>query len=378
MIESIKKLSLALLLLFVTVSFSGCLGIGTSNNAATAPQRNDSRGIFKTADGGQTWTGKNTIEGASVNLGQIEIASMAIDPDNTKVLYVGTVGGGMYKSENGGDSWKKLADTNNKLRASASIYDIAVESGNSSIIYASSLNDNRGVLLKSIDAGSSWSESYITTEKAKQINRVEIDPKEKNVVYIGTEQGGLIRSRDRGDNWQAVRWFDSGVKDFVIDYNNNKGLIVLTHTGLSKTTDGGANSSTSWQDLTKVLTKTKDLDISITKIDSITSMTIDNQNPLMVYMTYQNLIFVTRDGGASWTTLKTITPALEPSKKIPLILKVGTVGSAIYYGSGNAFYKSLDKGQTWSSSNIPLLGNVRCTVSAPNDYNMIYIGSTFQ
>ncbi|MFA7169941.1 MAG: hypothetical protein WC178_03740 [Candidatus Paceibacterota bacterium] len=380
MFKITKKISLTLLLLFITFSFSGCMGIPfpgeTVSNGGKAPERNDSQGVFKTTDGGRTWEHKVTIEGSEIQLDQIIIGSMAIDPENPSVLYLGTFGDGMYKTENGGDSWRKVEDQNGKMRGASSIYDIAVESGNSNIIYAASLNDNRAVLLKSEDSGNSWIESYISTELGKQINRVQIDPVRKNVVYIGTEQGGFIKSQNRGNDWAEVQWFTTGVKDFIVDFNNTKGIIVLTHDGVFKTTDGGATKDQSWTDLSKSI---KDaLKISTSTFDQISSVQIDNQNPLVVYMTYNNLIFVTRDGGVTWETLKTITPALTSSKETPKIKKIAFTNGTMYYGAGNAIYRSENKGQTWSSFDIPIEGDVKYTVSDPINTSTIYVGSFYE
>lgn len=340
-----------------------------------APERNDNQGVFKSTDGGRNWEHKIAIEGSETGIDQLVIGSMAIDPENPNVLYLGTIENGMYKTENGGDSWYKINDENGKMRAASSIYDIAVESGNSNIIYAASLNDNRGVLLKSEDGGKNWSESYISTELGKQINRVQIDTNRKNVVYIGTEQGGLIRSQNRGYEWSEIQWFEEGVKDFVVDYRNPNGIIVLTHGALYKTIDGGAKKDESWTDLYK---DTKDmLEISRSKFDLISSLTIDNQNPLVIYMTYENTIFVTREGGITWDRLPTITPKLNYSKEIPKIKKVGITNGIMYYGSGNAIYKSENKGQTWASFDIPIEGDVKYTVSDPTNRDVIYVGSYY-
>lgn len=376
MLSKTKKVFLVSLLSFVAVSFSGCLGIGGSGTGA--PERNDSQGVFKSTDGGRTWEHKVTIEGEEkLMLDQISTGSIAIDPENTQVLYLGTLGDGMYKTENGANSWYKVVDQNNKLRGSSYIYDIEVEKGNPSIVYAATLNDNRGVLAKTEDGGKSWSESYISTEPAKPINRIQIDSTQKNVVYIGTEQGGFLKSTDRGQSWDKLKWFKEGVKDFVVDYNNPKGIIVLTHKGLYKTTDGGADEEKSWQDLTKTLNTF--LKIRQASIDKITSITIDNQNPLVVYMTYNNLIFVTRDGGTTWETLDTITPTVSTtSKKIPEIKRIGLMNGTIYYGAGNALYRSDNKGKTWSSFDIPIQGDVKYTVNDPKDLNVIYVGALYE
>jgi len=377
MASKTQKVILAGVLIFVSVSFSGCLGIGS--NRGSAPERNDSQGVFKTTDGGKTWEHKVAIEGQQdVYLDQIKTASIAIDPENTQVLYLGTLGDGIYKTENGANSWYKVNDQNGKLRGTSYVYDLEVEKGNPSIVYAATLNDNRGVLMKSEDGGKGWTESYISTEQDKEINRVQIDPQQRNIVYVGTEQGGFLKSPDRGYSWAKVRWFEDGVKDFVIDYTNTKGIIVLTHKGLFKTTDGGVNEETSWTDLTKTLNKF--LEIRKASIDKITSLTIDNKDPLVIYMTYENSIFVTKDGGTTWGVLDTITPTVSTSTKktIPEIKKIGLMDNTIYYGAGNALYKSNNKGQTWTSFDIPIEGDVKYTVSDPKDPNIIYVGALYE
>ncbi len=378
MLKIAKKISLVSLLLFITVSFSGCMGIPlpgeTTKDETAAPERNDSQGVFKTTDGGRTWQHQVDIEGSELKLDQIKISSMAMDPQNNQILYLGVASGGIYKTENGGTSWYQIKDGNGKLRDSASVYDIAIEKGNPSIVYIATLNDNRGVLLKSEDAGKNWSESYISTELKKPVNRVQIDPVHNNVIYVGTEQGGLIKSADRGNSWTPIRWFDSGVRDFVVDFSNTNGILVLTANKLFKTTDGGSNEEKSWEDLNKKVVSSLNTKIDFSKV---TSLTIDNKNPLVSYMTFMNLLLKTKDGGYTWEKMDTITPSLTPSGTAPTIRQVGLVNDIIYYGASNAFYKSENKGASWSSFDIPIKGDVKYTVSDYTDKNIYYVGAVY-
>lgn len=378
MLKIAKKISLVSLLLFITVSFSGCMGIPlpgeTTKDETAAPERNDSQGVFKTTDGGRTWQHQVDIEGSELKLDQIKISSMAMDPQNNQILYLGVASGGIYKTENGGTSWYQIKDGNGKLRDSASVYDIAIEKGNANIVYIATLNDNRGVLLKSEDAGKTWSESYISTELKKPVNRVQIDPARNNVIYVGTEQGGLIKSADRGNSWTPIKWFDSGVKDFVVDFSNTNGILVLTANKLFKTTDGGTNGEKSWEELNKKVVSSLNTGIDFSKV---TSLTIDNKNPLVSYMTYMNLLLKTKDGGYTWEKMNTITPSLTPSGTAPTIRQVGLINDIIYYGASNAFYKSENKGASWSSFDIPIKGDVKYTVSDYTDKNIYYVGAVY-
>jgi len=367
--ETLKKILTLSILLLMTVSFSGCLNL--SKKSDPEYEKNEHQGIFKTADGGKNWEHKVKIEESENFLDKVKIASMAMDPENNDILYLGTIGNGLYKSENGADSWKKVVDENKILSANVAVYSIAIEKGNSKIIYIATLNNNRGELLKSENGGESWVLSYPISETGKPVNSVKIDPLHKNIIYIGTEQGGFIKSEDYGNTWFALNWFKSGVKDFVIDFWNNKGIIVRTAKGIFKNTEGGNGE---WESLNKIIGTTSEVQIDISKINS---MTIDNKNPFVVYLTYLNLILVTRDGGYNWEKLNTITPSLTPIGTIPQVKQIGMIDDIIYYGAGNALYKSENKGITWSGYNIPIKGDVRYTVSDYQNSNIIYVGAFY-
>ena len=147
--KTLKKVLTLSMLLFMTVSFSGCLNLSKKSDPEN--EKNEHQGIFKTTDGGKNWEHKVEIEESEDFLDNVKIASMAMDPKNNSVLYLGTRQNGLYKSENGTDSWKKVTDENGILNENAAVYDIAIENGNSDIVYIATLNNGRGELLKSED-----------------------------------------------------------------------------------------------------------------------------------------------------------------------------------------------------------------------------------
>ena len=367
--KTLKKILALSILLLMTISFSGCLNL--SKKSDSEYEKNEHQGIFKTTDGGKNWEHRVEIEESENFLDKVKIASMAMDPRNNEILYLGTRGNGLYKSENGTDSWKKVGDENKILSNNAAIHDIAIEKGNSDVIYIATLNNNQGELLKSEDGGKSWVLSYPISEIGKPVNSVKIDPLFKNIIYIGTEQGGFMKSEDYGDTWFALNWFKTGVKDFTIDFWNNKGIIVRTAKGIFKNREGGDGK---WESLSKTIKTTSGVKADISKVSS---MTIDNKNPFVVYLTYLNLILVTRDGGYTWEKLNTITPSLTPIGTIPQVKQIGMIDDIIYYGAGNALYKSENKGITWSGYNIPIKGDVRYTVSDYQDSKVIYVGAFY-
>ena len=366
--EKTSKILTIALLAFVTISFSGCLNL-TKKEEKEKAIVNDHQGVFKSVDGGKTWEHKVKIEGEGM-IDSVKISSMIMDPNDKNVLYLGTVKNGLYKSENGADSWKKVTDENNILSGTATIYSIAVEKGNSNIIYLATLNNGKGELLKSENGGKSWIESHIIAKAGKAVNVVKVDPIFSNVVYIGTKQNGFIKSEDRGKTWVALYWFNVEVKDILIDFRNNKGIIVRTANDILKSVNGG----TEWKSLGKKITSSSKVKINIAKVSSIT---MDGHNPLVIYINYLNLILKTEDGGETWKKLNTITPSKTAVGTIPQIKQIGIINNIVYYGAGNVLYKSDNRGVSWSSYNIPIKGDVRYTVSDYTNQNVIYVGAFY-
>ena len=352
---------------------SGCLDLSKNEeeNINDEVAVNEHQGVFKSIDGGRTWEHKVEIEEGGM-IDKVKISGMMMDPNNKDVLYVGTIGNGLYRSENGADSWKKITDENNILSETAKINGIAIEKGNSNVIYLATLNNGRGELLKSEDGGKSWIKSHIVSEMGKAVSAVEIDPISKNVVYIGTEeiQGGFLKSENRGKDWVTMYWFKAGVKDIFIDFRNNKGIIVRTAKDLLKSVNGGVE----WESLAKNIRGSSKVSVNFATVGSVT---MDSHNSLVIYINYSNLILRTEDGGETWIKLNTITPSQTVIGTIPQIKQIGIINSILYYGAGNVLYRSDNRGVSWSSYDIPIKGDVRYTVSDYTNQDVIYVGSFY-
>ena len=83
--KTLKKILTLSVLLFMTVSFSGCLNLSKKSDPKN--EKNEHQGIFKTTDGGKNWEHKVEIEESEDFLDSIKIASMAMDPKNNNILY---------------------------------------------------------------------------------------------------------------------------------------------------------------------------------------------------------------------------------------------------------------------------------------------------
>jgi len=146
-------------------------------------------GIWKTEDGGRSWS--NISDGFFGG----SIGSIAVAPSDQNVIYVGggektvrgnvSFGYGVWKSENGGKTWKQLG-----LNASRHIARIRVNPSNPDIVFAAVMGDlfkptiDRGVY-KSIDGGKTWKKVLFSNQDAGAVDLI-IDPTNHRIMYAST------------------------------------------------------------------------------------------------------------------------------------------------------------------------------------------------
>ncbi len=180
-----------------------------------------SGGVFKTVDGGNNW---NPIFDDQPYL---SIGSITIDPNNSDRIFVGTgdvnisgypfIGDGIYKSENGGTTWTHLGLEDQRIIAK-----IAIDPNNSDIIYTATMgipferNNDRG-LYKSSDGGTSWNQILFLSDEAGTVD-VLIDPANSQRIFaagwdrirnnheslISGNHGRIYRSENGGASWDTL------------------------------------------------------------------------------------------------------------------------------------------------------------------------------
>jgi len=197
------------------------------------------------------------------------ITSIDVVKNNPKIIYVGAASGGVWKSENGGSSWKPVFD--NQL--TQNIGALAIQQNNPNVIWVgtgegnprNSMNLGMGIF-KSEDGGENW--QHLGLENTKTIHRIIIDPVDSNIIYVGAmgdpftpnEHRGLYKTSDGGSTWEKILFSNnqSGIADLVMDPTDNKKLFAALYehkrtpyyftsggpgSGLFVSNDGGMN----WQ-----------------------------------------------------------------------------------------------------------------------------------
>jgi photosystem II stability/assembly factor-like uncharacterized protein len=291
-------------------------------------------------------------------------------PQLPNVFYMAAVNGGVWKTNDAGNTWKPIFDE----QSSGSVGALAIAASDSNTIYVGSgeglqrpdLATGDGVY-KSIDAGKTW--VHLGLRDAQQITAIVIDPKNPDRVLVAAEghaygpntERGVFRSTDGGKNFEKVLYKDenTGAADLVMDPGNPQVLyaalwaarvapwevrsgesFIIPGSGLYKSSDGG----TTWRQITKGLPAAED---GIARI----GIAIAPSNPKRMYLSVEAQkghggVYASEDAGENW---KQVSSDHRIGGRGP-----GAMGIAVspdnvdtIYVANTTTWKSIDGGKTF-------------------------------
>lgn len=213
---------------------------------------NEERGVYKTTDGGKTW--KRTL---FVN-NQTGCSDLVMEPGNPNVFYAGTWrlirtpyslesggdGSGLWKSTDGGDTWANISSRKGLPKNTWGIVGVAVAPSNTDKVYAIIENKDGGLYM-SADAGETWtlqSNDNNIRQRAWYYTKVYVDPKNENKVYCPNV--GFMVSTDAGKTFRSISTPHGDHHDLWIDPEDGNRMVVADDGGAQVSFDGGANWST--------------------------------------------------------------------------------------------------------------------------------------
>lgn len=213
---------------------------------------NEERGVYKTTDGGKTW--KRTL---FIN-SQTGASDLVMEPGNPNVFYAGMWrlirtpyslesggdGSGLWKSTDGGETWKNISESKGLPKGVWGIVGVAVAPSNTDKIY-SIIENAAGGLYMSNDGGVTWTQTSSDNnirQRAWYYTKVFVDPKNENRVYCPNV--GFMRSNDGGRTFQSINTPHGDHHDLWIDPEDGNRMIVADDGGAQVSFDGGANWST--------------------------------------------------------------------------------------------------------------------------------------
>jgi photosystem II stability/assembly factor-like uncharacterized protein len=217
---------------------------------------NEERGIFRSTDGGQTF---QRILYKDANTGG---SDLAMDPSDPNILYAAMwesrqgpwengawsgTGGGLFKSTDGGATWRQLRPTGDEGVIQANI---AIAPSNPRRIYTSIATAQGTGIYRSDDAGENWSRATTDPRPAARIGGGDlsvptVDPKNADIVY--TASTVTWKSTDGGKAWTGIRGAPGGDDYQKVWINpNNLGIILIASDQGAIITVNGGESWSSW------------------------------------------------------------------------------------------------------------------------------------
>lgn len=266
--------------------------------------------------------------------GMGRVNSIAIQNSNTNIMYVGTPAGGIWKTTNGGTTWTAKGDNLPNM----GISHIVISPSDSNVLYAATGDWDSGHnlsigVLKSTDAGETWNLTGLTFNfnQYELISKLLIDPNNTNTIFA-TTRSAIKRSLDGGTTWNDV--YTDGYNYFNdIEYKLGSSTTIYATTKTGKfiiSTDNGAN----WQQASKP--SSDRLDIAQTPNDPTLLLSIDGGG----------VVRKSTDQGTTWTTVKLI-PGYDSQGGYNMTLAISPLNKDLIIAGGIDGWRSTDGGVNW-------------------------------
>jgi photosystem II stability/assembly factor-like uncharacterized protein len=327
-------------------------------------------GVFLTLDNGKSW--RNLSEGLTYT----HTAGVSLSADGT-TIYVPMLGGGVFVGridESGTVIWDQASN----LEIPIHHLQILPDPKNSNRLFASAYP---GGVFRSEDTGESWQEcnfglpSFEIMDPLRQgYYALDISRTNPKILYLGVYNLGIYISRDGGNTWilnsgENRELVGKGIFSLVIDRENPETVFVSTEEGIYRTDDGGK----SWSEFNQGL-------------ENIQIKLLHQASDMHLYAGSLGYgLFLFEEENNKWVPLKNLENfgtrwAIWDDRPLyqytTLLINPGNPDTMIFGTFPSGIYKSIDKGDSWNESNIGWTNDgVFSLVYHPEDDNIVYAGT---
>ncbi len=311
-------------------------------------------------------------------------------PGKANLYYMGSTGGGVWRTKDGGQTWENISDS----FFGGSIGAVEVAQSDNNVIYVGGGektvrgNTSYGYgMWRSVDAGKTW--KHIGLKNARHIPRIRVHPKDPDLVYAAvlgdlfqsSDERGIFRSKDGGTTWEKILFAntDAGAVDLILDPNNPRILFASTwrirRTPYSL--ESGGDGSALWKS-----TDSGDTWTNISANDGlpkglwgIVGVSVSPVNSDRVYAIIENEnggVYRSDDAGKTWRLLNSDRSLRQRAWYYSRIYADTQDEDGVYVMNVD-FHHSKDGGKTFSSYNTPH-GDHHDLWIAPEDNQRMIVG----
>jgi photosystem II stability/assembly factor-like uncharacterized protein len=287
---------------------------------------------------------------------------------NPLIYYMGTTGGGIWKTYDAGGSWQNISDG---FFTTGSVGAVAVSESDPNVVFAGmGEHAPRGVMTsygdgvyRSTDAGKTWKKMGL--ELTRHIARIHIHPSNPDIVYVAaqgalhgpSQERGIYRSTDGGTTWKKVLYVDenTGCSDLSMDMTNPRILYAAMweHRRLPWEIKSGGKGSNLYKSTDGGETWTK-LDKGLPKEKGKMAIEVSRANPEKVYALIesdtekeQGGLFVSNDAGKSWSRISKDHRLVQRAWYY-IEIAIDPQNENVVYVFNSPGLRSIDGGKTWS------------------------------
>ncbi len=337
-----------------SIAMLALLMLGTTGCLRITNSRTQDGGLFRSSDAGETWTQSvriQTGEKRPKNLSNVNITGVSFHPQRAEVLVITTDRNGIYRTQDGGDTWQPLGFTAGGFRSH--VFDRATP--------ATQFVGNGSAVLKTRDDGATW-ETVYTDPRGASMTALAIDPTNSATVFAATSAGGLLRSVNGGIDWRLVQSLSKEIRALLLNPAAPQHLFIVLSNQILRSQDGGSSVTT----LTGLQT--------FEGASTVQQLVFVPTAPQTLYAATNYGLMTSADEGDTWRAVTT----LVPFRTLPLqTVQVDPQNpTALFFTVGRLLHKSEDGGKTWRTIESVPTGRLITTLAAhPAVPGKLYLGT---
>lgn len=337
-------------------------------------------GIYRSDDQGSSFVQKVALSDGG-HLARVRAREVAAVPAEPETLTLAAVDG-LFRTATGGERWERVRVP---LRE---VLSLAADPANPQALFVAGVSAapaGRGVILKSLSGGETWTEVFVgpTSEEVRGtvfrrrqtvptlITALAIDPLRPEVVFAGTSNGTLLVSADGGVSWKTEASFRQGLSSLKISPAVSGRLFIRLASGeLLHSEDSGVTSAPAPASRRAATLRPEEKSRTalglLQKSDPVHALLFlrpDASGREAVLAGTETGLYRSDDGGATWTVLP--VPSTGGRADVSVQSLAQSADGTLWAASGFVLFSSRDGGTSWRASATPLQKSIRFIVADP-------------